>query len=133
MFSQHLAVLGLITAFLSLTSGFISKEVIKASALRQLFKIFMPTLVVLLFSALFLLIYTITKQNIFNTINNWTFYIALIYFIFNMRNAIMAVYYSERKLYENEKQCPNCGETVNAIAKICHYCKYRFRDKNRPT
>lgn len=130
MFSQHLTVLGLITAFLSLTSGFISKEVIKAIALRQLFKIFIPTLVVLLLSALFLLIYTVTNHNIFNTIHNWIFYIALVYFIFNMRNAIMAVYYSERELYEREKQCPNCGETVNKIAKICHYCKYHFRDKN---
>jgi len=132
MFSQHLTVLGLITAFLALTSGFISKEVIKAIALRQLFDIFRPTLIVLLLSALSLLIYTISNQNVFNVINNITFYIALIYFVFNTRNAIMAVYLSERDLRSREKECPNCGETVKGIAKVCRYCGYRFKGKKKP-
>lgn len=131
MFSQHLTVLGLITAFLSLTSSFISKEVIKAVALRQLFDIFRPTLIVLLLSALFLLAYTISGLDIFNVINNIIFYIALIYFVFNMRNAIMAVYLSERDLRSREKECPNCGETVKGTAKVCHFCGYKFKTKKK--
>ncbi|MBN2094247.1 MAG: zinc ribbon domain-containing protein [Candidatus Zambryskibacteria bacterium] len=126
MFSQHIAVLGLITAFLSLVPSFISKEVTKAVALEQLFRIFKPTFIVLLLSAFFLLIYTIFKQNVFNVINNIIFYVALIYFVFNTRNAIMAVYLSERELRSREKECPNCGETVKGIAKVCHYCGYKF-------
>jgi len=34
---------------------------------------------------------------------------------------------------ENTKKCPNCGETVNKIAKVCHYCGYRFKGNKKTT
>jgi len=33
----------------------------------------------------------------------------------------------------NTKVCPNCGETVNKIAKVCHYCGHRFKSKKKTT
>jgi predicted amidophosphoribosyltransferase len=34
---------------------------------------------------------------------------------------------------QNTKVCPNCGETVNKIAKACHFCGYRFKRKKKTT
>jgi len=34
---------------------------------------------------------------------------------------------------QNTKTCPDCGETVNKIAKVCRYCGHRFKGKKKPT
>lgn len=34
---------------------------------------------------------------------------------------------------EKTKACPNCGETVNEIVKVCHYCGHQFKGKKKTT
>jgi len=88
-------------------------------------------------------------------ISNGVFLLGFVYFFLGIRNSAtyLKSYHEEMeklaetqevmKRHDNEikeaqkrqntKVCPNCGETVNKIAKVCRYCGYRFKGKKKPT
>jgi len=59
------------------------------------------------------------------------------FFILGMKSTANYITTFERLEKEIERQntkvCPNCGETVNKIAKVCHYCGYKFKSKKKNT
>ena len=99
------------------------------------------------FLSLFFLVLSVTleilkvgfnlKPEFFGPLSNISFLLGVVFFILGMKSTANYIATFERLEKEIERQntkvCPNCGETVNKIAKVCHYCGYRFKGKKKTT
>jgi hypothetical protein len=99
------------------------------------------------FISLFFLVLSVTSEifttgfnfipKILGPFSNISFLLGVVFFILGMKSTANYITTFERLEKEielqNTKVCPNCGETVNKIAKACHFCGHRFKSKKKTT
>lgn len=124
MFSPHVTLLSLYLFYISIITGLWRDSLL----FKGLLKFFVYPSIVVFVSFLLGVIFVNTELSWTRNASHWILGIAILFSLISIRNSATFLNSYEE---ETKKECPNCGETVNNIAKVCHYCGYKFKTKKK--
>lgn len=126
MFSPHITLLSLYLFYISIITGLWRDSLL----FKGLLKFFVYPSFVIFLSFILGVIFVNTGIPWTRNASYWVLGVAILFSLLSIRNSAFFLSSYEE---ETKKECPNCGEIVNKIAKVCHHCGYRFKGRKKTT